>query len=277
MIGDVIKKIRKEHGLTQKDLADLLFVSDKTISSWENDRTVPDIYMLERISKMYHIPMNDLMVGEVSWFSKVKYRSKQIMHLVLSYVKKHVFITVVMMVSLISFLMLVILPPLTTYFFMHVVLFSSIVCLSIMFSKWFVILFFISISMFIQDSILILNPSRYGELIDSQFLLVFEQLFSFSFLGILILMIFYTLYLLIKKHHTRFYYITSIGVILIWLFVVILYDKTLSLSYHYSSFTNASTYIIKKNEYFILYTLSYHLIITGINLLLFKIKQIFKT
>ena len=51
IIGERIKKLRIKNKLTQQDLADKLFVSDKTISSWESGRTEPDINMLSEICK----------------------------------------------------------------------------------------------------------------------------------------------------------------------------------------------------------------------------------
>ena len=42
-IGEFIAKCRKEKKLTQQELGDKLYVSDKTISSWESGRTLPDI------------------------------------------------------------------------------------------------------------------------------------------------------------------------------------------------------------------------------------------
>ena len=50
-ISSRIKNARKKKNLTQEELGDLLFVSDKTISSWENDRTIPDIESINKISK----------------------------------------------------------------------------------------------------------------------------------------------------------------------------------------------------------------------------------
>ena len=50
-IGETIKKLRIKSKLTQQQLADKLFVSDKTISSWESSRTEPDFNMLSDICK----------------------------------------------------------------------------------------------------------------------------------------------------------------------------------------------------------------------------------
>ena len=47
-IGEKIKKYRIKEGLTQKQLGDILYVTDKTISGWEICRTYPDIDMLKK-------------------------------------------------------------------------------------------------------------------------------------------------------------------------------------------------------------------------------------
>ena len=45
-LGEKLKKIRLSNNLKQSELADMLFVSEKTISSWENNRTAPDLNMI---------------------------------------------------------------------------------------------------------------------------------------------------------------------------------------------------------------------------------------
>lgn len=49
-IGDNIKKWRECRNLKQSELAEMLGVSDKTVSSWEINRTEPKMGMVERIS-----------------------------------------------------------------------------------------------------------------------------------------------------------------------------------------------------------------------------------
>ena len=41
--GAFLCALRKEHGMTQKDLAEKLFVSDKAVSKWERGLSLPDI------------------------------------------------------------------------------------------------------------------------------------------------------------------------------------------------------------------------------------------
>lgn len=63
-IGEFIQCIRKEKGMTQKDLADRISVSDKTISKWENGNSVPDTEILTSLCKNLDISVNELLSGE---------------------------------------------------------------------------------------------------------------------------------------------------------------------------------------------------------------------
>ena len=52
-LGEKIKNIRISNNLKQSELADILHISEKTISSWENDRTTPDLNMIYKISNYF--------------------------------------------------------------------------------------------------------------------------------------------------------------------------------------------------------------------------------
>ncbi len=56
-IGQKLKKARKESGLSQKDLAKSLNVSDKTISAYEVGRAKPNFEMMKKISKLTKKPI----------------------------------------------------------------------------------------------------------------------------------------------------------------------------------------------------------------------------
>lgn len=53
-------KYRKNAGLTQAQLAQKLGYSDKSISKWEREEGVPDIYILKEIADLYGVTVNDL-------------------------------------------------------------------------------------------------------------------------------------------------------------------------------------------------------------------------
>lgn len=63
-IGSFIQLSRKEKGMTQKDLADQIGVSDKTISKWENGNSVPDTEILTSLCQSLDISVNELLSGE---------------------------------------------------------------------------------------------------------------------------------------------------------------------------------------------------------------------
>ncbi|WP_338033307.1 helix-turn-helix transcriptional regulator [Holzapfeliella floricola] len=56
-----MKYIRNYHNLTQDQLAKKLNVSRKTISAWENNRGIPDYYLVKAIESIFNIPENQLM------------------------------------------------------------------------------------------------------------------------------------------------------------------------------------------------------------------------
>ena len=62
-IGSVIARQRKEKGLTQKQLADTLRVSNKTISKWETGEGFPDITILPTLAEVLSITVDELLGG----------------------------------------------------------------------------------------------------------------------------------------------------------------------------------------------------------------------
>lgn len=60
-IGSVIRKYRKEAGLTQEEMADRLGVTTPAVNKWENGASHPDIELLAPIARLLHISLNTLM------------------------------------------------------------------------------------------------------------------------------------------------------------------------------------------------------------------------
>lgn len=58
---EIISKRRKELGLTQQELADKLFVSDKVISKWETGKSVPDTSILVELANVLEISLDELL------------------------------------------------------------------------------------------------------------------------------------------------------------------------------------------------------------------------
>lgn len=65
-IGYNIKTWREKRDLKQSDLADLIGVSDKTVSSWETNRTEPKMGMIEKICAALNCKKTDIVGGDAS-------------------------------------------------------------------------------------------------------------------------------------------------------------------------------------------------------------------
>jgi len=62
--GAVIRELREKKKMTQADLAELLLVSDKTVSKWETGKGYPDITLLEPLAKTLGVSVTELIAGE---------------------------------------------------------------------------------------------------------------------------------------------------------------------------------------------------------------------
>ena len=65
-IGEFIKKLRKDNNLTQAELADKLGVTYQAVSKWENGKNIPDIAILQEISKIFDVNVDEIISGEKS-------------------------------------------------------------------------------------------------------------------------------------------------------------------------------------------------------------------
>lgn len=62
--GERLRQYRRERGLTQQELADLLGVSNKSISRWESDGGYPDVPLLLPLARALQVSVDDLLDGE---------------------------------------------------------------------------------------------------------------------------------------------------------------------------------------------------------------------
>ena len=65
-IGNFLAELRKEKGLTQKEVADFLNVSDKTVSHWECDKYSPDISVIPILAEFFGVTCDEILKGEKS-------------------------------------------------------------------------------------------------------------------------------------------------------------------------------------------------------------------
>lgn len=63
-IGEFITNERKAKNLTQAKLAEKLFVSEKTVSKWENGKGIPDTNSLPKLCEIFGVSLNELLNGE---------------------------------------------------------------------------------------------------------------------------------------------------------------------------------------------------------------------
>ena len=63
-IGSFIASERKAKKLTQAKLAEKIFVSEKTVSKWENGKGIPDANSLLKLCEMFGVGLNELLNGE---------------------------------------------------------------------------------------------------------------------------------------------------------------------------------------------------------------------
>lgn len=68
MFNENLKKIRKESGLSQEELAERLHVVRQTVSKWEKGLSVPDADILIRISEIFEISVSELLGSKVETF-----------------------------------------------------------------------------------------------------------------------------------------------------------------------------------------------------------------
>ena len=60
-MGSFLAELRKENNLTQAELGEKLGVTNKTISRWETGTYMPPVEMLEELSHMYNMTINELL------------------------------------------------------------------------------------------------------------------------------------------------------------------------------------------------------------------------
>lgn len=64
-VGQLIADLRREKGLTQKQLADKMGLSDKTISKWERGLGCPDVSVLSELAQIFAVPVEQILSGDL--------------------------------------------------------------------------------------------------------------------------------------------------------------------------------------------------------------------
>jgi len=64
-VGKLIFGLRKEKGMTQKQLADAMNISDKAISKWERGLGCPDVSLLRELSEVLNVDIEKILLGDL--------------------------------------------------------------------------------------------------------------------------------------------------------------------------------------------------------------------
>lgn len=62
-MGEMIANLRRERGMTQKDLADKMNVTDKAVSKWERNLSCPDVNSIPRLAEVLGVSVEELMTA----------------------------------------------------------------------------------------------------------------------------------------------------------------------------------------------------------------------
>lgn len=81
-IGKIISTLRKEKGLTQKELADKLNITDKAVSKWERDIAFPDTATIPKLAEILEVSVEELMNAKAIPVSEHK-KAEQIINIIL--------------------------------------------------------------------------------------------------------------------------------------------------------------------------------------------------
>ena len=84
----IISTYRAERKLTQKALGDIIGVSDRTISKWENGDTEPDLYHVKKICKTLDIPPSNLLIYKKTLNDRLR-KIGNILSIIIKFILKH--------------------------------------------------------------------------------------------------------------------------------------------------------------------------------------------
>lgn len=60
-LGNNLYKARRKKGLSQETVADTLGISRQTVSKWETDETLPNVFQAKEMARLYELSLDDLM------------------------------------------------------------------------------------------------------------------------------------------------------------------------------------------------------------------------
>lgn len=64
VFSEQLSKLRKEANMTQEDLAEKCDISRQAVAKWESGESLPDIYKISQIAKLFEVSLEELIWGE---------------------------------------------------------------------------------------------------------------------------------------------------------------------------------------------------------------------
>jgi transcriptional regulator with XRE-family HTH domain len=78
-IGKFIAECRKKKNLTQTQLAEKLYITNRAVSKWETGKSLPDASVMLELCEILEITVNDLLCGEVVVMENYKEKSEELL------------------------------------------------------------------------------------------------------------------------------------------------------------------------------------------------------
>ena len=64
-VGRIIKTLRKDKGMTQRELSEMLNVTDRAVSKWERGLGCPDVSLLTSLSEIFSVDIESIIEGDM--------------------------------------------------------------------------------------------------------------------------------------------------------------------------------------------------------------------
>lgn len=75
-LGMMISSLRKEKGMTQLQLAEIMGVTDKAVSKWERDLSAPDVNSIPKLAETFGVTVDELMQVKTETKENISYNKK---------------------------------------------------------------------------------------------------------------------------------------------------------------------------------------------------------
>ena len=71
-MGEILSTLRREKGMTQRDLADMLNITDKAVSKWERDIACPDTQTIPKLAEIFGVSVEELIHAKAAPITRQK-------------------------------------------------------------------------------------------------------------------------------------------------------------------------------------------------------------